>query len=286
MIYRTASDYLEAPQKRVLLFGMSGLGKTYLANMLRDQGSWFHYSVDYRIGTRYMNEFIADNFKREAMKVPLLRELLMTDSVYIASNITFNNLAPLSTYVGKPGDPARGGLPFADYMARQDQHRQAEISAMLDTARFMDRAQTIYGYPNFVCDTSGSICEVVDPADPADPVLDQLSRTLLLVWIKGSDAHTAELIRRFDRAPKPMYYQPEFLHAAWQEYRATHSVTEETCDPDAFVRWTYARALAHRQPRYAAMAQRGITVTAEAVAGVRTPAEFDAMIAGALDRAG
>jgi hypothetical protein len=286
MIYRTASDYLEAPQKRVLLFGMSGLGKTYLANMLRDQGSWFHYSVDYRIGTRYMNEFIADNFKREAMKVPLLRELLMTDSVYIASNITFNNLAPLSTYVGKPGDPARGGLPFAEYMARQDQHRQAEISAMLDTARFMDRAQTIYGYPNFVCDTSGSICEVVDPANPADPVLDQLSRTLLLVWIKGSDAHTAELIRRFDRAPKPMYYQPEFLHAAWQEYRATHSVTEETCDPDAFVRWTYARALAHRQPRYAAMAQRGITVTAEAVAGVRTPAEFDAMIAGALDRAG
>ena len=287
MIYRTARDYLEAPQKRVLLFGMSGLGKTYLAHMLRDQSpggnGWFHYSVDYRIGTRYMNEFIADNFKREAMKVPLLRELLMTDSVYIASNITFNNLAPLSTYLGKPGDPAKGGLPFAEYMVRQDQHRQAEIAAMLDTARFMDRAQTIYGYPNFVCDTSGSICEVVDPADPADPVLKQLSQTLLLVWIKGSDDHTEELIRRFDRAPKPMYYQPDFLHAAWQEYRATHSVTEETCDPDAFVRWTYARALAQRQPRYAAMAQRGITVTAEAVAKVRTPADFDAMIAAAID---
>ena len=36
-------------------------------------GGWFHYSVDYRIGTRYMGEYIADNFKREAMKVPLLR---------------------------------------------------------------------------------------------------------------------------------------------------------------------------------------------------------------------
>jgi hypothetical protein len=289
MIYPTAKDYLAAPQKRVLLFGMSGLGKTHLSNMLRDQGApnqgWFHYSVDYRIGTRYMNEFIADNFKREAMKVPLLRELLMTDSVYIASNITFNNLAPLSTYLGKPGDPAKGGLPFGDYMARQDQHRAAEVAAMLDTARFIERAEAIYGYPSFVCDTSGSICEVVDPGNPADPVMTQLRKTLLLVWIKGSDAHTAELIRRFDRAPKPMYYQPAFLHAMWEEYRATHSVSEETCDPDAFVRWTYARALAHRQPRYEQMARQGVTVTAEEVAAVHTPADFDAMIARAIDRA-
>ncbi|MDP3263198.1 MAG: ATPase [Tabrizicola sp.] len=289
MIYQSGKDYLSAPRKRVLLFGMSGLGKTYLANMLRDQGpagkGWFHYSVDYRIGTRYMNEYIADNFKREAMKVPLLRELLMTDSVYIASNITFNNLAPLSTYLGKPGDPAKGGVPFAEYMNRQEQHRQAEVAAMLDTARFIDRAHEIYGYQNFVCDTSGSICEVVDPADPANPVMRQLSDTLLLVWIKGSEDHTAELVRRFDRAPKPMYYQPAFLHAAWEEYRATHSVTEETCDPDAFVRWTYARALAHRQPRYAAMATWGVTVTAEQVAAVKDPAGFDAMLATAIDAA-
>jgi hypothetical protein len=171
-------------------------------------------------------------------------------------------------------------------MLRQEQHRAAEVSAMLDTARFIDRAKTIYGYPNFVCDTSGSICEVVDPADPADPVLAQLSETLLLVWIKGSEAHTAELVRRFDRAPKPMYYQPAFLHAMWEEYRATHSVSEETCDPDAFVRWTYARALAHRQPRYAAMARLGVTVTAEEVALVRNPSDFDAMVAAAIGRAG
>ena len=106
MIYRNGSDWRGAQEKRVLLFGMSGLGKTHISNLLRDQGDWFHYSIDYRIGTRYMGEHIADNFKREAMKVPLLRELLMTDSVFIASNITFNNLAPLSTYLGKPGDPA------------------------------------------------------------------------------------------------------------------------------------------------------------------------------------
>lgn len=284
MIYTSGAEFLAAKRKRVLLFGMSGLGKTHLSNLLRDAGNWFHYSIDYRIGTRYMGEFIADNFKREAMKVPLLRELLMTDSVYIASNITFNNLAPLSTYLGKPGNPDKGGVPFAEYMKRQAQHREAEIAAMLDTPRFIDRAQAIYGYDHFICDTSGSICEVVEADNPADPVMQALAQNLLLVWIKGSDAHTAELIRRFDRAPKPMYYQPAFLHDAWEEYRSTHNVTEDSVDPDAFVRWTYARALAHRQPRYQGMARWGITLTAEEVASVKSPADFDALIAAVLDR--
>ncbi len=286
MIYGSGADYLASPAKRVLMFGMSGLGKTTLSNLLRGAGGWFHYSVDYRIGTRYMGEYIADNFKREAMKVPLLRELLMTDSVYIASNITFDNLAPLSTYLGKPGDPARGGVPFAEYQRRQDQHRQAEIAAMLDTPRFIDRASALYGYPHFICDTSGSICEVVEADDPADPVMTALSQNLLLVWIKGSEAHREELIRRFDRAPKPMYYRPEFLTALWSEYLALQDLPADKVDPDAFLRFGYARLLESRQPRYAAMAEWGITITAEEAAEATTPAAFDQLIAEALDRQG
>ena len=104
MLYQSASDWREAPEKRIMLFGMSGLGKTHVSNMLRATGDWFHYSVAYRIGTRYMGEYIADNLKREAMESPLLRDLLMTDSVHVGSNITFNALSPLSTYLGKPGD--------------------------------------------------------------------------------------------------------------------------------------------------------------------------------------
>lgn len=287
MIYRTADEWRAAAHKRVLVFGMSGLGKTHIANLLRAGGNWFHYSIDYRIGTRYMGEHIADNFKREAMKVPLLRELLMSDSVHITSNITFNNLAPLSTYLGKPGDPAKGGLPFAEYMKRQDQHRTAEIAALLDTAHFIDRAHTLYGYDHFICDSGGSICEVVDPGDRADPVLTSLSDAALMVWIKGSEAHTDELIRRFDRAPKPMYYQPDFLNSAWVEYLKAEDLTENRVDPDAFVRWTYSRALAHRQPLYETMAENwGVTVTAEEVARVRSKGDFDNLIAGALEARG
>ena len=286
MLYRDAKDWRDAPHKRVLLFAMSGLGKTHVSNMLRAQGDWYHYSIDYRIGTRYMGEYISDNAKREAMKNPFLRDLLMSDSIYIGSNITFNNLTPVSTYLGKPGDAARGGLPYGEYTRRQAQFREAEIAALMDTAHFIDRAQTLYGYPHFVCDTGGSICEWVDPDDPADPVLTALSGAALMVWIKGSDAHTEELIRRFDRAPKPMAYQPAFLDAQWRAFLTETGATEDEVDPDAFIRYTYASALAHRQPRYEAMAKNwGLTVTAETVARLRTAADFEDMIAAALEKA-
>ncbi len=285
MIYASADDWRNAAQKKVLLFGMSGLGKTHLSNMLRDAGDWFHYSIDYRIGTRYMGEHIADNAKREAMKVPFLRDLLLSDSIYIGSNITFNNLAPLSTYLGKPGNPDLGGVPFEEYMRRQDQHRTAEIAALLDTPHFVTRAHDLYGYDHFVCDTGGSICEVVDPENADDPILKALSQNTLMVWIKGSDDHAAELARRFDKAPKPMYYQPQFLKARWSEYLETNGLNEHQVDPDAFVRWTYAAALAHRQPLYQGMANWGVTVTAQEVAAVKTTSDFDDLIATALERA-
>ena len=285
MIYKSSADWLSAPHKRVLFFGMSGLGKTHVSQILRGSNDWFHYSVDYRIGTRYMGELIADNAKREAMKVPFLRDLLLSDSIYIGSNITFDNLSPVSTYLGKPGNPALGGLSIAEYTHRQDQFRRAEIAALLDTQHFINRAQSLYGYPHFICDTGGSICEWVDPDDPADPVLTALSAQTLMIWIKGSDAHTADLIARFDKAPKPMAYQPAFLARVWAEYLALHNCAETDVDPDAFIRWTYARALAHRQPLYAAMAQNwGLTVTAEDIGQVRNIAGFDRLIARLLDQ--
>ncbi|MCR9112558.1 MAG: ATPase [Rhodobacteraceae bacterium] len=285
MIYTSADDWRAAPHKRVLFYGMSGLGKTHLSNLLREAGDWFHYSIDYRIGTRYMGELIVDNAKAHAMKVPFLRDLLLSDSIYIGSNITFDNLSPVSTYLGKPGDPARGGLPIDEYRRRQEQFRQAEINALMDTRYFIERAGRLYGYPNFVCDTGGSICEWVDGNDPDDPILTELSAHCLLIRIKGDEAHTQELIRRFDRAPKPMCYQPEFLETSWNEYLRKNNCMEDDVDPDSFIRWTYARALAHREPRYEAMAPWGITVSADAVAAVRTAADFDDLVTNALERA-
>lgn len=282
MLYATASNWRAAPHRNVLVFGMSGLGKTHLSGLLRGSENWFHYSIDYRIGTRYLGEIIADNAKAEAMKVPFLRDLLLSDSIYIGSNITFKNLNPVATWLGKPGDPAKGGLPMDEYTTRQAAFKQAEIAALRDTGHFANRAQNLYGYDHFICDTGGSICEWVDPADPDDALLKTLSEQCLLVWIKGDAAHTQELIRRFDKAPKPMAYQPEFLLEVWQEYLNENNCVEADVDPDAFIRWTYAKALSHRQPRYEAMSKWGVTVTADQIAGLQNEADFVDLIATTL----
>ncbi|TFL18622.1 ATPase [Jannaschia formosa] len=285
MIYESETEWRAAPAKRVTFFGMSGLGKTHLSEILREAGEWFHYSVDYRIGTAYMGEHINDNLKREAMRVPFLAGLLRTDSIYIGSNITFDNLAPLSTYLGQPGDPAKGGLPLPEYERRQALHVRAEVNALLDTPHFIERAQDIYGYDNFVCDSGGSTCEVVDAEDPNDPVLTTLAGATLMVWIEGSDAHTQTLIDRFARAPKPMCYRPAFLTDAWRAHMARTGCAPEEVDPKAFAVEAYTAAIRERQPRYAAMARNwGVTVQASDVAQVRDGDDVIDLVAGALGR--
>lgn len=286
MIYKTAADWQNAPHKRIMLFGMSGLGKTYISEMLRDGGNWFHYSVDYRIGTRYLGEHIVDTFKREAMRQPFLRELLRSDSIYIASNLTFNNLSPLSTYLGKPGNPELGGIPFKEYVRRQRQHREAEIAATLDAIPFMNKALDLYGYDHFVCDTSGSVCEVVEADDPSDPVMSAISKEILPVWIEGRNEHTNELVRRFDRAPKPMYYREDELHHHWETYCRDNNVTETTVNPDDFIRYGYRRQVEDRLPRYAAIARQwGVTIQSSDVEKVSTPEDFENLIASAQFKA-
>ena len=77
--------------KNVTLLGMSGVGKTHIACLLR-QHNWFHYSIDYRIGTRYLDEHIMDLIKQQAMQVPFLRDLLRQDWIYIRNNIKVDEL--------------------------------------------------------------------------------------------------------------------------------------------------------------------------------------------------
>ena len=282
MLYTKPEDWKNAKSKRVLLFGMSGLGKTYISNMLRAHGDWFHYSIDYRIGTRYLGELISDSYKLAAMKTPYLGELLKSDSIYIESNITFDNLTPLSNYLGKPGNIELGGIPITEYEKRQEQHRKAEIAALLDTGYFVSRSKEIYQYENFICDSGGSICEVVDPEDPNDPVMKHLSQNTLLVWIKGSEAHTEALIDRFDKNPKPMCYQESFLATKWEEFISLKNINANKVDPNEFIRWTYSKALSHRQPRYEKMSKWGITIKAQDIEKVKNTNQFNSLIENTL----
>mgnify|MGYP004509734781 CR=1 FL=1 len=285
MLFSSADEFIQAPQRAVTVFGMAGVGKTRLSNMLR-ANRWFHYSADYRIGTRYMGEYIVDNFKHEAMKVPFLAELLRSDSIYISSNITFDNLDPLSTYLGTPGDPGRGGLPLAEYQRRQEQHRVAEIAALGDVPHFISRAQALYGYSDFIADTGGSLIEVIDPTDANDPVVKTLAASTALLYIRGTGKDAAELVRRFRQSPKPMYYRPHFLVEKWAEYKALNNITDDDAvDPEGFGAWGFEALLHDRLPRYQALADNfGYVVEASDLATVRDGDEFIDLMAAAIEK--
>ena len=285
MLFERPEDFLEAKRHAVTVFGMAGVGKTRLASLLR-KSHWFHYSVDYRIGTRHMGEYIVDNFKTEAMKVPFLRDLLRSDSIKIDSNITFSNLDPLSTYLGRPGDPAKGGLTLPEYQRRQAQHGAGEIQALLEVPRFIERAHDLYEYDDFIADTGGSLIEVIDPDNAADPVIKTLTESTALLYIRGTEKDAAELVRRFRESPKPMYYQPPFLVAKWAEYKAMEGISDdEKVDPDGVGAWGVEALLTDRLPRYQKLADNfGYTVDAADLATVRDGDEFRDLMAGAIRR--
>jgi hypothetical protein len=283
MLFASPEDFANAPRRAVTVFGMAGVGKTRLAAILR-KSNWFHYSVDYRIGTRHMGEFIVDNFKAEAMKVGFLRDLLRSDSIKIESNITFENLAPLSTYLGRPGNEAKGGLPLDEYRRRQEQHRSAEVAALQEIGRFIERAHDLYDYDNFIADTGGSLIEVIDHTDANDPVVKALTQHTALLYIRGTEADAEKLVSRFRQNPKPMYYQPPFLTKKWQEFKTLNKVADDSdVDPDAFGAWGFEALLHDRLPRYQALADNfGYTVEATDLATVRDGADFIGLMGKAI----
>lgn len=273
-------EFTDWETKRITLLGMSGVGKTTLADKLPKK-SWFHYSGDYRIGTRYLNEPISDNIKRQAMEVPFLRELLQTDSIYIRSNITVDNLAPISTFLGKLGNPALGGLSLTEFKRRQALHRDAEIRAMRDVPEFIGKVETIYGYGNFLNDAGGSVCELDDPE-----TLEILAEHTVILYIRTTPELENMLIERARRDPKPLYYREAFLDeqlAVFCHERNYQDVTE--IPPDEFVAWVFPKLFRSRLPRYEAIAERyGYTVDARDIAQVNSEADFLALMQEALAR--
>lgn len=270
--------FRDLPSKRVTLLGMSGVGKTRLANLLRDE-DWFHYSVDYRIGTRYLNEPILDNIKREAMGVPFLQTLLRTDSIYISNNITFDNLTPLSTFLGMLGDPERAGLALPEFKRRQALHLDAEMRAMHDVASFIDKAESLYGYDHFLNDASGSFCEIDDEA-----ALQAVARDTVMVYLEASPEDEAHLIARAERAPKPLYYREAFLDEVLPRYMHENDLEfVAQIDPEHFVRWVFPHLFRARLPRYAAIADRyGYRVPARAAFEVQSADDFVSLVADTL----
>ena len=271
-------EFLDWKTKRITLLAMSGAGKTTLANKL-PKAKWFHYSGDYRIGTKYLEEPILDNIKRQAMRVPFLRELLLSDSIHISNKITVDNLAPVSSFLGKLGNADLGGLSLQEFKRRQKLHHQAEIAAMNDVPDFIEKAVDIYGYKHFVNDAGGSVCELDSPE-----VLETLAQNTLIVYIKIPPELEQTIIERAKSDPKPLYYREAFLDEKLAEFMQLKNYsTADVILPDDFVSWVFPELFKSRLPRYQAIAdQYGYTIDANDASAVKGEDDFIRLIADAL----
>ncbi len=259
---------------------MSGVGKTRLSNILR-QSDWFHFSGDYRIGTRYLDEPILDNIKKQIMEITFMRDLLRTDSIQITNNLTVDNLKPLSSFLGKLGNPELGGLGLKEFKRRQALHHKAEIDAMQDVPDFIGKAHDIYGYRNFINDAGGSLCELDN-----DDVIETLADHTLIIYIKATKENEQALIKRAQLDPKPLYYREAFLDEHLSIFMQERDLDYVALiDPDEFVRWVFPHLFNARIPRYEAIAdQHGYSVYAEEMLQVTDEASFLDLIISKLDQ--
>ena len=277
----SAEQYKTWKNKSITLLGMSGVGKTRLANILRKGGGWFHYSVDYRIGTRYLGEPILDNIKLQLMQIPLLRDLLRSDSIHVNNNISVDNLTPVSTFLGKLGNPEKGGLSLKEFKHRQLLHRDAELAALRDVPEYIFKAKAIYGYDKFLNDAGGSLCELED-----SQLMNILAENTLVLYVEATKEDEKHLITRAEGDPKPLYYREEFLDQQLAIYLAERDLPYAAMiDPDDFVRWVFPRLFNARIPRYKRIADdHGYTVTTEELARVTDEASFHNLVEFAIAR--
>ena len=236
--------------KRIALLGMSGLGKTFISRNLFKNDNWSHYSVDYEIG-----------------------KLLFKDKHQnLFDGFAVDNLTNLSNFLGKPGSPSKGGIPFSEYVSRQRLHRDAEKKATLNACSLIEKSPDL---SRIVCDTSGSICELVNPSDKADKLLTSLSRNFLIICLEAPDSIYQVLIDRFLAKPKPMYYEENFLHSLWQTFKIGTTNTEDKINPDDFMIFGFKALINRRKAIYDMIAKNwGIKLNFNILRSLKTAADL------------
>lgn len=274
----TKNEFLNHPNKSITLLGMSGLGKTTLSEILNKDG-WYHYSADYRIGTKYLDQPILDNLKNKIGTIPFVKRLLDSNTVRIENNLTIDNLEPLSTFLGQLGNPEQGGLSLPEFKKRQDLYGQAEVASMMDVPHFMAKAKK-RGHAHFVNDSSGSLCELDN-----EDVLKTLSDHTVLVYIEATSEDEQELIKRAQAYPKPLYFSPSFFDTALQSYMEDRNLDYVALiEPNDFSSWVFPELFRSRLPKYQYIADTyGYTISADDARHVKTADDLINLIGQSID---
>ena len=246
--------------KRIALLGMSRLGKTFISRNLSKNDNWSHYSVDYEIG-----------------------KILFKDKHQnLLDGFDIDNLTNLSNFLGKPGSSSMGGIPFSEYISHQQLHRDAEIEATLKACSLVENSP---GMSHFVCDTSGSICELVNPSDKDDILLTSLSRNFLIICLEAPDSIYQVLIDRFLARPKPMYYEENFLNSLWQTFKIGSSGAYDKINPDDFMIFGFKALIERRKTLYDMIAKNwGIRLNFKHLRNVKTEADLMNVIQSVIEK--
>lgn len=265
---------MSLPHRRITLIGHSGIGKTTLSEMLEADG-WFHYSGDYRIATRYLDEAINDWLTDLAHQVPELAPLIDMGLVKVRGQVQIYQLAVLSSYIGKIG---RQGLPFDEFCRRQQAFIDAEKRAMYDLDQFIAFAEKRYGETAFINDAGGSLGEYLN--DTA--LMEYLAERTIMVYLHAENDLQAELEDRAAKYPKPICYDPAFLQQMVHEYM--HHADTAAKHPDEFDSYDFLRfvgpqMLRFRREKYIELAQRyGVLIPVQQVWQCQNAAEFEALL--------
>jgi hypothetical protein len=93
-----------------------------------------------------------------------------------------------------------------------------------------------------------------------------------------------ELVRRAVSDPKPLYYNEKFLDQKLAEYVAEAELeSPDHIVPDEFVLWIFPALVAHRRPKYEALAKRhGYTLNARLAESITNERDFLELVAHVL----
>ena len=274
----SAEEFKKLKNKSITLLGMSGVGKTHLAKLLGDEGGWFHFSGDYRIGATHLKDAIIANIADKMKTDGWLKSLLENQSISINSQVSFDNLEPISTFLGKVGNPEKGGLPIEEFTRRQNLFFEAEKKTMYEVPTFINKSRS-EGFSHFINDAGGSLCELEDPK-----LFELLSEHSLIVYIKTNRKNERVLIERAKAHSKPMYYSSSFFEKSINAYLVENDLDYAAqVRPNDFVSWVFPKLIEDRLKKYTAIAKKyGCTIQSDDLHNCRSATDVIDLISSAL----